>query len=210
MVGPHYPPPARGDTAPLARIPASPKQGRPALLKALGLVAVAVVAGLVWWLIRHDSQPETPVAQQPPAKEFSFTATEGPVASTDCAGKSTDDVKKWFSAHPCQQLSRALYTTTSGSERALVSVVVVTMPAADQAQQLKTVVDGDNTGNVMDLVRDGTAKISGAPKLYDGKYASRIAGNQVTVVLASFFGSHKDDPTIARIAKEALTLTPGG
>ncbi|KAA9161564.1 hypothetical protein FPZ12_013690 [Amycolatopsis acidicola] len=204
MVAPQYPP-ARGDTAPLPRIPAGRNKTRGPLFKGLGLVAVAVVAGLVWWLIQHDSGA-TPVAQAP-AKEFTFTPAEGPVASTDCAGKSTASVKKYFSEHPCQGLSRALYDTTASGNKALVSVVLVTMPTPADAQQLKTILDGDNTGNVNDLVRDGTAKIADAPKLYTGKYASRLTSNQVTVVLAGFFGDHKDDATIGRVANEALDLS---
>jgi hypothetical protein len=177
------------------------------LFKGLGLVAVAVVAGLIWWLVRHDSGPAAPVAQAP-AREFSFTAAEGPVASTDCAGKATDEVKRWFGSHPCQQLSRALYTTTTGDARALVSVALVTMPSGDQAQQLKALVDTDGTGNISDLVRDGTAKVSNAPKLADGDYASRVNGSKVTIVLAGFFNGHTDSAALARITKEALSLTP--
>lgn len=204
MVAPQYPP-ARGDTAPLPRIPAAPGRGGGRLWKALALVGVAVLAGLVWWLVRHDAGG-SPVAQ-PPAKEFAFTPTEGPVAATDCAGKSTDDVKKWFANHPCQALSRALYTTTANGSKALVSVVLVTMPSADQAQQLKTLADRDGTGNVSDLVRDGTAKIAGAPKLADGVYASRVNGNRVTIVLSAFFDGHADKATLGRVDTEALDLS---
>lgn len=203
MVVPQYPP-ARGDTAPLPRIPAAPARGGKRLVQALGLVAVAVLAGLVWWLIRHE--PAAPLAQAP-AKEFAFTAAEGPVASTDCAGKSTADVKKWFGDHPCQALSRALFTTTAGGSKALVSVALVTMPTAGEAQQLKALADRDGTGNVNDLVRDGTAKISGAPKLADGKYSSRVAGNRVTIVLSAFYDGHQDAATLTRLNTEALDLS---
>ncbi|WAL63726.1 hypothetical protein ORV05_22310 [Amycolatopsis cynarae] len=206
MVGAQFSP-ARGDTAPLPRIPAAAPNRRGYLFKGLGLVAVAVVSGLIWWLIRHEPAAPAPVAQGP-AKTFAFTIAEGPVATTDCPGKSTDDIKKFFGTHPCQQLGRALFTTTAGGARALVSVAVVTMPDADQAQQLKTLVDTDGTGNVTDLVRDGTAKISGAPKLSSGKYASRLSATKVVIVLADFFDGHKDDTQLARLSSEALDLAP--
>lgn len=205
MVGAQYPP-ARGDTAPLPRITTTPKR-RPVVLKAAGLVVVAVVAGLVWWLIRHDPAPVAPVAQAP-AKQFEFAATVSPVVTTDCAAKSTDQVKAWFGTHPCQQLARALYTTSYGDARALVSVAVVTMPTAADSRALKQLVDTDGTGNVSDLVRDGTAKLPDAPKLADGKYASRLTGTRVAIVLADFYGGHKDDKTLTRIATEALDLAP--
>ncbi|MTD54088.1 hypothetical protein [Amycolatopsis pithecellobii] len=204
MVAPQYPP-AHGGTAPMPRIPADPVRGRAWLFRSLGLVAVAVVAGLVWWLVRHESA--APLAQ-PPAKEFAFTAAKGPVASTDCAAKSTDDVKKWFGTHPCLGLSRALYTTSASGAKALVSVVAVTMPTAGDANQLKALADRDGTGNVTDLVRDGTAKISGAPKLLDGQYASRVTGNRVTIVLSAFFDGHQDEATLTRVSTEALNLAP--
>ncbi len=205
VVGPQYPP-GRGDTAPLPRVPAQPRRGAGWLLKGAGLVAVAVVAGLVWWLVQRDSTP-APVAQ-PPAKQFSFTLTEGPVASTDCVAKSTEDVKRWFGEHACARLSRALYTTTASGGNALVSVVLVTMPDAAQAQQLKALVDRDGTGNVVDLVRDGTAKLPNAPKLADGKYASRATGASVTIVLSAFFDGRADDGTLGRVNAEALDLSP--
>jgi hypothetical protein len=204
VVAPQYPP-ARGDTAPLPRIPSAPGRGGGRLWKALGLVAVALVAGLVWWLVRHDAGG-APVAQ-PPAKEFAFTAAQGPVAGTDCAAESTDDVKKWFGSHPCQALSRALYTTTASGAKALVSVVLVTMPTPEEAQQLKALADRDGTGNVNDLVRDGTAKIPGAPRLVDGVYSSRVSANRVTIVLSAFFDGHADKATLGRVDAEALDLS---
>lgn len=203
VVAPQYPPdPNR--TAYLARADGRrPRTG--ILLKGLGLVAVAVVAGLVWYLIRHDSSPEP--AAQAPAKEFSFAATEGPVASTDCVGKSTDKIKSWFGTHPCQGLRRALFTTTAGGSKALVSVALVTMSSTGEAQALKGIVDTDGTGNVRDLVDDGTAKITGAPDLKSGEYASRTTGTQVTIVLSAFFDGHDDKATLGRMSAAALDLS---
>ena len=206
MVGAQFPP-AGGDTAPLPRITTAPSKGGSAVLKAAGLVAVAVVAGLVWYLIRHDPAPAVPLAQAP-AKQFDFGTTVSPVATTDCAAKSTDQIKAWFGTHPCQKMSRALYTTTYGSARALVSVAVVTMPSAADALALKQLVDTDDTGDVSDLVRDGTAKLPDAPKLANGQYASRISGGQVTIVHADFYGGHKDAAPLKKMATEALDLAP--
>ncbi|GHF76457.1 hypothetical protein FHX82_002566 [Amycolatopsis bartoniae] len=204
MVAPQYPP-HRGDTAPLPRVPAQPRRGGGRLLKGAGLVVVAVVAGLVWWLIQRGSSPDP--AAQAPAQQYTFTATEGPVASTDCAAKSTDDVKRWFGEHPCLRLSRALFTTTANGGNVLVSVALVTMPDQAQAQQLKALADRDGTGNVNDLVRDGTAKVAGAPKLADGEYASRVTGTQVTIVLSAFFDGRTDAATLGRVNGEALGLS---
>lgn len=203
MVGAQFPP--GGGTAPLPRIPGSAK--RPGyVLKAGGLVAVAVLSGLVWYLIRHDSGP----AVRPPgtrAKEFAFAVAEGPVVSGNCAANSTGEVKKWFTAHPCQRLVRALYNTAYGNDQVLVSVSVVTAPDPDQAQQVKVLADRDGTGNITDLLKDGTADIPGAAKkLGDGKYAARVAANQVTIVLSEFYDGHSDDAVLGRVSREALDL----
>jgi len=200
-------PPVSGATAPLPRIQAAPRRsGNP--LKGLGLVAIAVVSGLVWWLIRAEPAG-TPVAQPPVVKEFAFALAEGPAVSTNCAANSTGQVRAWFAGHPCQRLARGLYTTTAaGNARVITSVAVITMPGQDEAIQLKGLADADGTGNVNDLLKDGTASISGAPgSLADGKYRARVSGNQVTIVLSAFFDRHSDDRTLTRVDIEALDLT---
>jgi hypothetical protein len=186
-----------------------PPRGRGRLLKAAGLVAVAVVSGLVWWLIRHDSgggSDESPTGQEVQTQQFDYAQQDGPVAATDCATNSYGTIKRWFAEHPCGRLSRALYTTSVNGSKVLVSVSLVTMPAPEQAQQLKRLTDTDNTGNVNDLVRDGTAKIPGAPPLAKGQYSSQVTGADVTIVLAEFFDKHEDQPMLLRVSTDALTL----
>ncbi|MBB4682718.1 hypothetical protein [Amycolatopsis jiangsuensis] len=221
MANPHYPA-SPSDTAPLAAVPARPGPpsgpppgSRPAdrrtlLLRGGGLVVIAVVAGLVWYLVRHDSTPEQPVAQPSAQSQgFAFELVEGPVKATDCADNSYSGAKKYFQENPCTSLSRALYTAPSGSAKALVSVAVVTMPTAAQATALKQLTDTDGTGNVSDLVRDGTYHGSGAPKLSGDKaeYESEATGTDVTIVLADFYAGHQDPALLQRIAKDALKLS---
>jgi hypothetical protein len=199
-----------GDTAPIQRVRADGPQPEPKtnyLLKGAGLVAIAVVSGLLWWLIRHEVP--TPVVAQQPQKtgQFEFTMVEGPKVSTNCEENSHGEVKKFFADTPCMRLSRALYETTYGGAKALISVVLVGMPDSDKAAALKKVTDADNTGNINDLVYDKTAKITGAPNIGNGEYESRLGGTQVTIVLADFYDKHKDDALRLRIATEALTLS---
>lgn len=209
MVGARFSPGA-GDTAPLQRVGGGPApQTKPKLtpLKGAGLLGIAVVSGLLWWLIRHEEAPE-PVAQ-PPANtgQYQFALAEGPDVSTDCAKKSYSKTQDFFEKTPCTRLSRALYTTTTGGAKALVSVVLVTMPDAGKAVALKALTDENETGNVSDMVRDKTAKIPGQPALADGEYESHVIGNQVTIVLASFFDGHKDTTLINKIAVDAIRLS---
>jgi hypothetical protein len=132
---------------------------------------------------------------------------EGPKVSTNCEENSHGAVKKFFTDTPCRRVSRALYETTSGGATALVSVVLVGMPDSDKAAALKQVTDGDNTGNVNDLVYDHTAKIDGAPDIGKGEYESRLNGTELTIVLADFLDKHQDDALRLRIAVEATSLS---
>jgi hypothetical protein len=183
-----------------------PKRPLGNLIKGAGLVGIAVVSCLLWWLIRHqDVQPG--VAQQSAnGGAYDFALAEGPVVSTDCASNSYGKTKTFFDQHPCSRLSRGLYTTTAGGGKVLVSVMLVTMPDAGQAQQLKTLTDQDNTGNVNDLVKDGTTKIAGAPNLASGQYASATNGPEVTIVLAKFFDNRSAKPLLTQISADATRL----
>jgi hypothetical protein len=83
------------------------------------------------------------------------------------------------------------------------------MPDAASAKQLKALTDQDGTGNVNDLVKDGTAKIDGAPKVYkaQAQYDSRVNGSDVTIVMTDFFANHQDKALLKRIALDALRLS---
>ncbi|WP_106964971.1 hypothetical protein [Amycolatopsis orientalis] len=224
MSHPHFTPGAPGtpgpsDTAPIPAVPAhpgppppGPSRNRALLLRGAGLVAIAVVAGLVWYLIRHDSTPEQPVAEAPATTAkpaFDYKLAEGPVKATDCAANAYSGAKKFFQDNPCQSVARALYTVQSGDAKALVSVVLVTMPDAAKATELKQLTDQDGTGNVSDLVRDGTFHDTDAPKLSgdQAEYQSKADGAEVTIVLTDFYYGHHDKPLLTRIAKNALKLS---
>jgi len=219
VVGAHFTP-GPSDTAPLGAVPPQPRPpvpGPPArdtrslLLKGAGLVAIAVVSGLLWFLIRHDSAPETPVAQ-PPAQntgQFRFTEVAGPDKADDCVAKSYGKTKDFFQDNPCQSLVRALYTTESGGAKALVSVVVVGMPDSAKAKALKALTEKDGTGNVTDMVKDKTFAAPGTPSVSgtDAAYASKVDGTNTTIVLADFYDKHKDKNLIEKIADDAVRLS---
>ncbi len=219
MVGAHFTP-GPSDTAPLGAVPPQPRPPVPGppprdnkalALRGAGLVAIAVVSGLLWFLIRHDSTPDEPVAQ-PPAQntgQYQFTQVAGPAKSTDCAAKSYGDTQKFFRESPCQSLVRALYTTETGGAKALVSVVVVGMPDSTKAKALKTLTEQDGTGNVTDLVKDKTFAGTGTPSVSgpDAAYASKVDGTNTTIVLADFYAEHTDKKLIEKIADDALRLS---
>ena len=77
------------------------------------------------------------------------------VADTDCAAHSYGEVQRWFRAHPCQALYRALFEV--GDRRgalALVAVAWVDMPDVAQAVEFKQLVDRSGTGNITELSRE--------------------------------------------------------
>ena len=219
MVGAHFTP-GPSDTAPLGAVPPQPRPpvpGPPArdtrtlALRGAGLVAIAVISGLLWFLIRHDSSPDGPTAQ-PPAQntgQYQFTRVAGPVKTTDCAAKSYGKTKDFFQDNPCQSLVRALYTTESGGAKALVSVVLVGMPDSTKAKALKTLTEKDGTGNVTDLVRDKTFAAAGTPSVSgeNAAYTSRVEGTNATIVLGDFYDKHRDKALIDKITKDALRLS---
>lgn len=175
------------------------------------LVAIALVAGLVWWLIRYQptTEGEAAAAQDPlTSGAFDYTELAGPEISANCAGNAYGDVVDWFRTNPCDRVHRTLYETRTGQARALVSVVVVTMPQQRSAQQLKVTTDTDGTGNVNDLVRDGTATLPGAPNVARGEYASRVVGTRLTITETAYFPDAAGAPeTLAEIAHDALRLS---
>jgi hypothetical protein len=190
----------------MPRIPAA-RRWPGYVLKAVGLVAVAVLSGYFWWLGQRQPVQVEAVQQAPAANQFSFAMADGPVVSTNCAAKSSGAVKQWFTQHPCQRLARALFNTAYGNSPVIVSVAVVTTSSPAEAQQLKALADRDGTGNVVDLLRDGTAHIAGAPpNLTDGKYGSAVSGNQVVLVLSEFIDQHTDDTVLQHVDTEALGL----
>ncbi len=214
------------NTAPLAAVRADGGPGAPPvasrpggtgpspLVLAAGLVGVAVVAGLVWGIVRSGGDGGvvgTPQAAAPTTDpltdgRFSYEEVAGPVEAGDCSANSYGDMVGWFSEHPCEKVLRGLYTVREGEARALVSVVVVVMPDASGAQHLKAVTDTDGTGNVNDLARDETVTIPGAPVVAQGEYHSEVDGREVTIVEANFFGDHSDEQLLTDISQDAARL----
>jgi hypothetical protein len=77
-------------------------------------------------------------------------------ARSDCAAHSYGQVEVFFRAHPCEALFRTLLEVRDGRGAvALVAVAWVDMPDAEQARQLKALMDRPGTGNITELSREG-------------------------------------------------------
>jgi hypothetical protein len=214
--------------------PQQPVQHDPVLVRrvlfAVGLVAVAVLAGFLWWLIRYEPEPEpvgrpqaggVPSEQAPDgttaqpttkpaptvqAGRFEFEGLAPHHMSESCDKASYGKVRSWLEDHPCERVVRGLYATRADDARAMVSISVVTMPTEADAQQLKKLTDTSGTGNVSDLLRDGTVQVPGAPEVAGGNYESSATGNAVTIIESAFFGDTKNQALLDEITAQALQV----
>jgi hypothetical protein len=211
-------PPVRSRPGP----PRAPQPGKPGnsktreyVLKGLGLVLVAVVSGMLWWLIQQGNRPEGSEttgtsATQEPATKFQFTKHEqvqSLVVDSNCEEHSYQKVKQFFASTPCERLTRLLYTADVNGRKAYSSVSLVKMKNQADADALLKLAEGNNTGNVSDLVREGRVKVNGLRSLSKG-FAGEAKGAEVVIVETDFEGGSKsaDEKILDEISTDALRL----
>jgi hypothetical protein len=172
-----------------AHLPAAPPEPprRAWLGKALALVGVAVVSGLVWWVLQPSDPVDRPVAQpQKTSGEFEFTTVPQlpePVKDSDCASHATGQTQAFLKTTPCLQLTRAFYTAKTPDGRTVYSSVsVVKMRNASEAKELRELTQKDGTGNVKDLVLDKAVSVPPLTTLANGGYASEQRDQLVVIV----------------------------
>ena len=155
--------------------------------KALALVGVAVVSGLVWWVLQPSDPVGQPVSQpQKTAGEFEFTTVPQlpePVKDSDCAAHATSQTQAFLKTTQCLQLTRAFYTAKLPDGRIVYSSVsVVKMKSAADAKALRELTQKDGTGNVKDLVLDKAVSVPPLTTLANGGYASEQRDQEVVIV----------------------------
>ncbi len=190
-------------------------------LRILGLLAVSVISGLAWWYINKEdgstgAGPATSTA--PPPGQYQFTPVEGvekPRHDSSCAGHAYDKVDTFFKTTPCDQLTRAIYTTsTQDGRKVYTNVSIVQMRTADDAAALRALTDKDQTGNVNDLVREGIVKVAGLKSLsLGGGYKAVQQDRSVIIVESDFEPSAKrdkaeDEKILDSICEDVLRLAP--
>jgi hypothetical protein len=200
---PHQPPRSR-----------PPADKRTWLIRAGGLAGVAVVSGLVFLafqptvVVPGTAEPRPGAVTS--AGKFTFNRIAGPAVDADCAQHAYSATQHFLQQHPCQGLTRSLYsTTTSDGLRAIVSVAVVTMPNAKDATDLQALTKKDGTGNISDLITDGTAVPNGptSKDMVNGGFASAVSGDNTTITLSAFVGGHEDKDLLRQISTDALRLS---
>lgn len=194
-------------------------------LRILGLVAVAVISGVVWYYITNDGRSETPPAddggtQQQAEGAYDFSPhpdMTSPETDNDCAAHAYGRIQDHLVATPCDHLAQQLFVTEVDGRTVYASVSVVTMPDEDKAAELRALTDEDGSGNVSDVVRDGGVKIEGIDRLSGGGgYAAKQNGREVVIVEAdldpkdqsqSEAGQKKDeDEILDPVCEDALLL----
>ena len=189
-------------------------------LRGLGLLAVAVISGLVWWYIHDDKQPVGAGTQPTTAAktgQFEFTpAEQAPQLRKDssCAEHAYGQIKtSFFPNTPCDQLTRGLYTTTAADGRKVyTNVSVVRMRTPEDAARLRELTDKDGTGNVNDLIREKLVKLPGLGSLSGGAgYKAVQHDANVIIVEADFDGAKrvdkaKDETILDAICEDAVRL----
>jgi hypothetical protein len=219
---PQYGPPTpqRGVPGPGGQGPGKTRsKGMDYTLKGLGLLAVAVVSGLAWYLVNNNPPPATRLTMPTPSTSagiYNFQPYNGRDTLTDCAGHSTARVQAYFKQHPCTSLSRTVYTTTlPDNDRVITCVEVVSMPSAAEARDLNALSKSDGSGHVHDQVEDKVTVVPNGPTdLENGGYASEAKGARVIIAVTEFYAGSEDQApnlkaqnnTLTNVSKDALRL----
>jgi hypothetical protein len=186
-------------------------------LRIAGLVAIAVISGVVWAYIRGDDTKDATPEDRPEDTvvegKYDFTVLaqlKSPRLDSTCAEHAYGKAKEFFEDTECDQLTRSVFTTTLEDGRAVyTSVVVVRMPTDQDAAALRTLTDGDGTGNVKDLLNEGIVRIEGLDKLNGGGYKSTQVGDEVVIVESDFAPDVTDrdeESTLDTLCEDGLRL----
>jgi hypothetical protein len=192
-------------------------QGLAWTMRILGLIAVAVLSGLVWWYIQSDNGDGGAAGdggangQQQSGGAYDFTAKlDSPKVDNDCGAHAYGKTEQFFAEHPCQQLTRSAFTAKVGGRTVYTSVSVVAFDNAQDAADLQKLTQADNTGNVNDLVREGVLEVDGLKTLSaDGGYASEVQGNKITIVESDYdpqSGDGGSEDELDDVSSDALRL----
>jgi hypothetical protein len=185
-------------------------------LRIAGLVAIAVISGLVWWYIQKEA-PNGSAADdggstgQQSSGAFEFTPVIGrPQVDDNCADHAYGATQDSLQQTPCERLTRSVFTTEIDGRTVYVSVSVVEMADEAAAKALRELTDSNDTGNVSDLVREKVVDAGGLDELSgaDG-YDSEQKGSQVVIIEADYAPDASDggaEDELDKVCKDALRL----
>lgn len=178
-------------------------RGTPAAASGIGVLAVLLILGFLFF--GGPSTPPSQSAQQVASQAgFSFVL-ESKSEALPCSAHAYGTVQQYLVTHPCQALTRALYTATDAQgAKMLVAVSWATMPSAADATGLRDLADGSGTGNIAELSREVPA-FSGTR--FTGRYYdSRLDGQLVVIGQAEPLAGAPSGTVLEEAARAAVTL----
>ena len=179
---------------PAMRHPSRPMTWPPSrrLMATAGVLVVLLIGGGVALSHSRSSDGGTPLASAVKTVAPAGYLVKVTDVITDCAGHSRGETQASFKAENCLRATRSLAT-------------------GEAAASIKQVLDGNGTGNLNDLLRDGKT-YQGAPlKMPISGYASLQAGRVLTVAEAGFIDggrSSNTDPALRSAAAQVAAMTP--
>jgi hypothetical protein len=125
---------------------------------------------------------------------------------SNCAAHSYGQVQVFFARTRCSSVHRTLSTTEQDGRTVVVAASAVTFATAEQAASYLRLVASDGTGNINDLLREGSRYPGSPSKLPVAAFASRRDGIRVLVAEAAFAegASGPADPTLQAVARRAV------
>jgi hypothetical protein len=128
---------------------------------------------------------------------------------TDCAVHARGQAKSSFENENCVKATRSLATGQVNGRPALFVTSRVQMTSAEAAASIKQVLDGNGTGNLSDLLREGRT-FPGAPgQMPSSGYVSVQTAKILTVAEAGFTDggrSSSTDPALRAAAAQVAAL----
>lgn len=200
VVRPHRQP----DEAPALQ-PAPGRKRRPAPWFLVAASTVAVLVAVVFALSHSFGSvaPKSPTAGSSAPAGYAVKVTD---VITDCASHAHDQVKDSFDAQNCVKATRSLATGRVNGRPVLFVESRIQMASAEAAASIKQVLDGNGTGNLNDLLREGKT-FPGAPATMPASgYVSVQAGTVVWVVEAGFVDSGPSSETDASLRAAAAQV----
>jgi len=198
---------------PAMRHPSRPMTWPPSrrLMATVGVLVVLLIGGGVALSHSRSSDGGTPLASAVKTVAPAGYLVKVTDVITDCAGHSRGETQASFKAENCLRATRSLATGEVGGRPVLFVVSQIEMATGEAAASIKQVLDGNGTGNLNDLLRDGKT-YQGAPlKMPISGYASLQAGRVLTVAEAGFIDggrSSNTDPALRSAAAQVAAMTP--
>ena len=201
--------------------PTPPRRNRLKLVAAVLAGWLAVSLLVLVGLLRFDGRDSGPGSGGTPSRPAATAATTSSSAGrgtptgwqlraaddqTNCAAHSYGQVQVFFARTPCSGMHRSLFSTEQGGRAVVVAASSVTFADAGKAGEYLRLVTSDGTGNVNDLLREGSRYPGSPSKLPPAAFASRQDGNRVLVAEAGFIEGPSDysDATLQAAARQAV------